>query len=54
MINGAKTFSIMTFIIRTLIIKGLYVTLSISDSQLGGHSISERSAVILSVVFLLL
>ncbi len=32
-IKGATTLNIMTFSIKTLSIKGLYVTLTISDAQ---------------------
>jgi len=36
--EGATTLSIMTFSITTLSIKGLHVTLSISDAQQKQHS----------------
>jgi hypothetical protein len=45
------TFSIMTFSIMTLRIKGLYVTLSISDSEHRRHS-EQCSAIMLNCVML--
>ncbi len=50
--KGATTFSIMTFSIMTLSLRGLYVILSISDSQHKRHSAWKYFVIILSVIML--
>ncbi len=49
---GATTLSITTFTLMTLNIRGLHVTLSLSDSQHKKQSAKRCSAIMLSVIML--